>query len=337
MTRQVSILKAGPGITCQDRGRPGYLAYGLSRGGAADILALSEGAALLGQSPDLGAIEMPGMGGDFRASQDMRIALTGAQMTATLDGAPLAWNASHLLGAGQVLSIGPARRGTYGYLTFGGGLAETPVLGSLSSHLAAGLGQGVQPGTVLHIGADHGTEVGMTLPPEPRFGGGEVRVLPSLQTDLFDPAQLQRFEQTEFHRDHRGNRMGLRMVSDGAGFRAEGGLTALSEVIVPGDIQITGDGTPFVLMAECQTTGGYPRIGTVLPCDLPRVAQAMPGDTIRFAFVTREDAYQAETRARAGLRALGAGVRPLLRDPADMPDLLSYQLISGMIAGTEEP
>ncbi len=115
----------------QDLGRPGLLAKGLSRGGAADPLALAEGAALLGQRADFAAIEMTGMGGIFEAEGDsLRIALTGAPMQASIDGEPVAWNASHLLHRGQRLSIGAARKGTYGYLHVGGGIATEPFLGS---------------------------------------------------------------------------------------------------------------------------------------------------------------------------------------------------------------
>jgi len=336
MSRILTIRRAGPGMTVQDRGRAGYLAFGLSRGGAADPIALAEGAALLSQSPDLAALEMAGMGGGFTASADVRIALTGAEMKATLDGAPLMWNASHLMPAGAVLSIGPARNGTYGYLHLGGGVELPPRLGSCATHVSAGLGTFLADGDVLPIGDDSVRGVGQTLPPEPRFGGGTVRVLPSLQTDFFPETVLQRFENTEFHRDHRANRMGVRMNAEGAGFLVDGGLTVLSEIIVPGDIQITGDGAPFVLMSECQTTGGYPRIGTVLPCDLPRVAQAQPGSPLTFRFITQQDGIEAEARAQKTLAGLRSQVRPLVRDPHDIQDLLSYQLISGMIAGTEE-
>ncbi len=336
MTGTVTIRKAGPGLSLQDMGRPSYLVHGVSRGGAADPLALVEGAALLSQSPDAAALEMAGMGGEFTADRDLRIALTGADMRATMDGAPLVWNASHPWPVGAVLSIGAARCGTYGYLHVGGGFDTPKRLGSRSAHLGAGLGTLLGDGETLPVGTDAGKTTGQVLTPDPRFDGGALRVLPSLQTDFFPTYVLERFEATEFHRDIRGNRMGARMNSDGPGFLTDGGLSVLSEVIVPGDIQVTGDGTPFVLLAECQTTGGYPRIGTVLPCDLPKVAQAQPGAALRFHFVTLEQAIEAETRAHDAVKGLRSKVRPLVRDPRDMPDLLSYQLISGAIAGNEE-
>src|SRR6056297_4058110 len=122
MSGSLIVHRAGPSLTLQDLGRPGYLAFGLSRGGAADRLALAEGAALLGQGDDLAALEMAGMGGDFEAAQDLRIALTGAPMRAAIEGNRIAWNASHTLPKGAKLTIGGAEQGSYGYLHIGGGV-----------------------------------------------------------------------------------------------------------------------------------------------------------------------------------------------------------------------
>lgn len=336
MTGTLTVLRAGPGVTVQDGGRPGWLEYGVSRGGAADRLALAEGAALLGQGADLAAVEMAGMGGEFQADSDLRIALTGAPMRASIDGTAVAWNASHLLPAGARLVIGAARSGSYGYLHVGGGIQTPEHLGARSAHLAAGIGAPLKEGDVLETGPDSGRTTGLGLAPDDRFEGGTVRVVASLQTSLFPQAELTRFEQTAFRRGARGNRMGVPMESDGEGFRPDGARTVVSEVIVPGDIQVTGDGTPYVLLAESQTTGGYPRIGTVLPCDLPLLAQAAAGAELHFRFIPLEEAVElerAEAERREGLRSQ---CYPLIRDPRTMANLLSYQLISGVIAGEED-
>lgn len=336
MTRALIVHQAGPGVTVQDLGRPGYLAYGLSRGGAADRLALYEGAALLGQAVDSAALEMAGMGGTFEATEDIRIALTGAPMRASIDGAALAWNASHPLHAGARLTIGPATAGVYGYLHVGGGIATPEILGARSAHLAAGIGAALAAGDTLPVGPDRGRETGLVLDADDRFSGGEVRVVAGYQTGMFPDEEVARFEETRFTRDARGNRMGVRLAPDGDGFASRAGLTVLSEAIVPGDIQVTGDGAPFVLMSECQTTGGYPRIGAVLPCDLPRVAQAAPGTALRLRFVPSDEALAAERRAAEARDGLRRRLTHLTRDPHDIRDLLSYQLISGVIAGNEE-
>lgn len=333
----LKVLKTGPMASVQDLGRPGLLDQGVSRGGAADALALAEGAALLRQDPGLAALEMGGMGGVFEATGPLRIALTGAPMVAMLDGAALAWNASHGLSAGQRLEIGPARRGVYGYLHVGGGIDTVPVLGARSAHLAAGLGRVVAAGDFLPAGEDRGTETGLTLAAQDRFGGGELRIVESFQSALFSPEVRTRFGETEFRRGARANRMGVEMVSDGEGFSAAGQLNILSEIIVPGDVQMTGDGKPFVLLREAQTTGGYPRIGTVLPCDLPRVAQAQAGALLRFRWVSLEGGLDLQEKHDREVRALPGACQPLLRDPGGMSDLLSYQLISGAVSAMADP
>lgn len=335
MNPALIIHRVGPQVTVQDKGRPGLLGQGLSQGGAADPVALAEGAALLRQPASHAALEMAGMGGSFEVTEDTRIALTGAPMGASIDGQALAWNASHLLPAGARLEIGAAQRGIYGYLHLGGGIATDPVLGARAAHLAAGIGGALGAGDRLPLGEDTRTEVGLTLEPEPRLTGGTVRMTRSVQTGLFDAEVLERFQNTAFARDARGNRMGARLEFEGAPFAASGQLSILSEIIVPGDIQMTGDGTPFVLLPECQTTGGYPRIGTVIPADLPKIVQAGPGVTLRFDVIDLAEAVEVHRRHVAALAKLPGATRPLLRDPAQMQDLLSYQLISGVISGHE--
>ena len=140
MSRLLRVLNGGPGLSIQDLGRTGYRGQGLSPAGAMDVTALHEGAALLRQPPASAVLEMAGSGGTFRADQDTRVALTGAVMTAQIDGTALAWNASHLLPAGATLTIGGARAGSYGYLHLGGGIATPLFMGSRSTHLVAGIG-----------------------------------------------------------------------------------------------------------------------------------------------------------------------------------------------------
>ena len=126
----------------------------------------------------------------------------------------------------------------------------------------------------------------------------------------------------------RDSRQGVRMDHDGAPFSTGDQLNQVSDFIAPGDIQMTGDGTPYVLLADCQTMGGYPRIGTVLPVDLPRIAQAELGATIRFEFVTLERAEALWQSDETQLATLKSRMEPRVRDPREMSDLLAYELIS---------
>lgn len=337
MTAHLTVKQAGPAMSLQDQGRPGYRAEGLTPGGAADLVALHEGAALLGQSATHAAIEMAGSGGIFSAETDIRIALTGAEMAANIDGETLTWNASYLLPAGATLTIGGAKNGGYGYLHVGGGFATPEVMRSRASHLACGIGGLIQSGDSFPIGPDKRHEVAMTLTPMNRFGGGKIRIVASMQTDNFAPEVIERFEQTTFRRDARANRMGVRMDFDGEGFATEEQLSIVSEVVVPGDVQVSGDGAPYVLMYECQTTGGYPRICSVLHCDLPRVAQALTGAEVTFEFVEMDEAVALQSRFLAELKSLPSRVTPLVRDPHDIKDLLSYQLVGGAISAAANP
>jgi allophanate hydrolase subunit 2 len=288
----------------------------------------------LGQNTDLAVLEMAGMGGRFEAPKTVQIALTGAPMQASIDGNPLVWNASHTLEHGQQLEIGAATRGTYGYLSVSGGIQSDPFLGSRAAHLTAKVGRIVQAGDVLPTGTHSGAS-GKRLRVDDRFSGGTLRAIASFQTEMFDHETLSRFTETQFRRGARANRMGMQLDSDGEGFAAKGQLNILSEVITPGDIQMTGTGNPFILLPECQTTGGYPRIATVLPCDLPRAAQTPAGGLLRFEIVTLDQAVALHTAFLSDLARLPGRVEDLVRDPHDIPDLLSYQLIGGAVSATD--
>lgn len=337
MSDHLIVRSIGPAAAIQDLGRPGFMSVGLTRGGASDPTALHEGAALLRQAPSSAVLEMAGMGGVFEASTKIRIALTGAVMDASIDGVSVQWNASHSVSAGSILKIGAMRQGNFGYLHVGGGFNTPSYLGTRGCHLSAGLGRLIQAGDQLPIGEDKGKDAGCHLVPEQRLDGGKIRFVRSMQSNKFDDATMTRFTKTEFRRDPRGNRQGIRMDFVGEGFQSGGQLNIVSEVTIAGDIQITGDGTPFVLMHECQTTGGYPRIGTILPCDLNKVAQAPVGSLLRFELLTLEEGSAVQARANAVLSGLRKSVKPLVRDVSSIQDLLSYQLISGAISATDAP
>ncbi|MEL6102442.1 MAG: biotin-dependent carboxyltransferase family protein [Pseudomonadota bacterium] len=333
--RRLIVKQIGPGASLQDLGRPGHLAHGLTRGGAMDSRALFEGAALLGQPANNAAIEFAGIGGIFEAEADTRIALTGASMQAECDGSTLAWHASHTLAAGQLLKIGPAASGIYGYLHVDGGFESDTVLGSRSTHSSAGIGRPIGAGDRLELGQSRDGRSGYRIKAQSRFAGGAIRIVPSVQTGSFPNETLNRFLSTRFVKHRQASRQAARLDFEGAGFSDPQQLSVVSEIIVPGDIQVTGDGTPFVLLAECQTTGGYPRIGTVIPSDLPIIAQAQPGSPLTFELIGISHAAEIERRARKEIADLNNKIELLVRDPADIADLLGYQLVSGVTNGTE--
>jgi allophanate hydrolase len=336
MTARLTVISAGPQVTVQDMGRSGLIGQGLSQGGAADPLAILEAAAILGLARPGPALELAGFGGRFRADTDLRLALTGAPMQAEIDGTALDWTRAHWLRAGQGLTLGGVRAGQYGYLTFAAPLRAEAVMGSPSAHLAAGIGRALAAGDVLEFGPDPDPARPLTaLPVVDRFSGGVLRIAPGPQTGLFDADTRARLAATAFRRAPQANRQGMRLDQDGAGFVAEAAAGLASDFVLPGDVQMTGAGLPYILLAECQTIGGYPRIGTVLPADLPRAAQAGPGAALRFQWVTTAEADRLHRPAAAQLADLRRACRPVIRDPSTIADLLGYQLISGATVGDD--
>jgi allophanate hydrolase len=314
----IEVLVCGPLVTVQDGGRTGFLSQGLARGGAADRRALDEAAALLGG--DGAGIESPGSPLTLRFGVATRVALTGAGMRADLSGRALAWHAAHPVAAGEVLSLRPSGRGVYSYVTPQGGIGTEAVMGSRAAHLIAGIGHALAPGDRLAVGPGGGAARALTPCPD-RFEGGALRLVETPQTRLYPPEEIARFEAATFRRDPRGNRQGVRL--DGPSFTAEGQLSLLSDFVLPGDVQLTGDGVPYILGPECQTTGGYPRIGHVIDADLPRALQAPPGAQIRFRFVEVVEARAA--------RPGPPGTRALTRDAREA-DLAAAQLIGGVVS-----
>ena len=313
-------------MSVQDAGRSGGLGIGVARGGAADRLSYLAGLALLGLPHGCASVEMAGLGGTFRFETRARFALTGAAMRATLDGAPLEGDAAHLAEAGAVLKIGAFASGVYGYLTVAGGLDSAVEFGGRGFHRIAGFGRLLADGDRLDLLPDP-TPGAPPLRLELPKARGPIRVMPGPQTAFFSARVRAEFEATTFVRSQRANRQGVRLDHSGAPFATAGQLNQVSDFITEGDIQMTGDGTPFVLLANCQTIGGYPRIGTVLPADLPRVAQAVAGEVLQFTFVSLDEAEAAWQSDEAILAELRKRCAPRVRDPREMTDLLSYELI----------
>ncbi len=341
MSGRLEVVSAGPCVTVQDRGRPGLQRYGVAEGGALDPYALAEGAALLGNSNDAAALELFGLGGSFRAlERPLRFALSGAVMPAVKvsqdgDRETLAWRSSGVLQPGEILEIGTAAEGLIGYLHLGGGVATEPVLGSRAVHLRAGISGGrLEVGAVLPLGEDSGRGDRLTLSQPGYLAQREIRVVWGPSAALFGEAERQRFLDTSFTVSTRRDRMAARL--EGGAFKAGAQLTGLSAAVSLGDVQVPGDGAPLVLLADRQPTGGYPRIATIITADLPAFAQIPSAAPFRFKLVGREAALTALKAWRAEVKALADLVRPLVRDPRTIPDLLSYNLIDGMVSVEEE-
>jgi biotin-dependent carboxylase-like uncharacterized protein len=254
----ITILRAGPLTTLQDAGRFGMLRYGISASGPMDRGAFAAAGAALPQA-GTAAIEF---------TQGLAFETDGPLLVATPE--------VRELKAGDRVELPPAA-GNYGYVRFEWEMEIAPVLGSRSTNVTVGLGgykgRALKAGDRIVFGAK-----GQPQPaPVVTTGDGPLRIVWGLHADLFDPKLRRRFAEASFRITTSLDRMGVRLEDPAGLFREQRRLSLVSDAIVPGDIQILGDGTPIVLMRDHQPTGGYPRIATIVSADLDRFAQMRPG------------------------------------------------------------
>ncbi len=257
------ISAIGPASSVQDGGRPGAQRYGLAPSGAMDRLALAAANSLVGNAAFAAAIEIGPLRAAFTAREGaVRVALAGAPRNADISGRAVTSDTSVTLADGETLTLGFARGGSFSYLAIEGGIAGEPMFGSLAVNARAGLGspysRTLQAGDELQTAAANGTtEHRIDLPP---LSDGPIGVVMGPQADEFGD--------------------GHNIVTDGT---------------VNGSIQVPGNGQPIVLMSDRNTTGGYPKIATVVTADLGRFAQIPAGRGFRFKAVGVTEA-QAEAR-----------------------------------------
>jgi biotin-dependent carboxylase-like uncharacterized protein len=283
------LTRTGPLTTLQDEGRPGLLRHGISASGPMDGKAFARAAGWLGNAGRTG-IEFTAAGLEFAVEDGpVAVATDGGDFTIAVNGESRTWPARMLLKAGDRVEVRPGRWGNYGYLRLDREAVVPQVLGSTATNLTVGLGG--LGGRALRAGdrIDLGPTLPRALGQHPRareLEEGPIRVIWGLHADLFANVVRERFVSEAFRISSRMDRMGVRLEDRETVFAGLAQLSLVSDAIVPGDIQILGDGTPIVLMRDHQPTGGYPRIATVIAADLDRFAQLRPGADVRFAPVS---------------------------------------------------
>ena len=320
---ELVVAACGPRTSLQDSGRIGARRYGVSNSGAMDRLALGAANALVGNSSGAAAIEFMLLGGRFSVEGGpVRVAVAGAPCSVAVDGHPARHSATILLHPGQILALGPMQAGVFAYLAVAGGFDLPPRLGSLSLHQRAALGgfhgRAFQTGDRIPLILSEPPDApSLALPPVPLDADAPVRVVLGPQDDYFRAHGLSTFAEATYRVTQEADRMGYRLTGERIGHAK--GYNIVSDGIVPGAVQVPGTGQPIVMMADCQTTGGYPKIATVISADLRVLAQRRPGDAIRFAIVGVDEAQRiARERANelAGFpaRAVPAGGLPPLEE-----------------------
>lgn len=329
------IVQAAPGSTIQDGGRFGYLRYGVTAAGPMDPVAFATANLALGCDRRAAAIEV-GLGGiELEAEgSGVMLAICGGSFDIRLGGARLPCSTVARLDPGVRLSIRAGEAGAWTYVAVAGRIDLPEVLGSLSTHARSGLGgldgRSLRAGDVVPVtGAiqPDGTRLRLETPwldPDP----APIRVILGPQDDYFAPEQIQAFLSRDWVVSPRSDRMAYAL--DGEPLTHAKGHDIVSDGIAHGAIQVPGSGLPFILMADRQPTGGYPKIATVISADLGRAAQIRPGQPVRFQAVSMEAAVAVRRRIEETL------ARPVVRTPlirTEFPSeyLLGLNLISGVV------
>jgi biotin-dependent carboxylase-like uncharacterized protein len=330
----ISVLDCGPATSIQDAGRFGLQRYGVGPAGAMDRDALTIANLLVGNDPQEAALEFAGIGGRFRVETGhIRVALYGAGAVLSVEGEAVAEATSITVHAGEQISVGPSRKGMFAMLAFSGGLALEPVLGSRSLHQRSGIGglngRALQAGDTLTLRETEprGDDLMLVDPPVPE--DGPIRVLLGPQDDYFSAEAIAAFFDNTYSVSQQADRMGYRL--SGPAIPHRDGFNIVSDGIVTGSVQIPGSGEPIVLMADRQTTGGYPKIGTIITADLGRFAQNRPGEPVRFKAVSREDAIAAARDRARMLTSLRDQLLPAGALDLSSSRLLGLNLVGGMV------
>jgi len=306
----ITVLAPGLLSTVQDVGRWGSQDRGVPVAGPMDAVSHRTANAAVGNPSDAATLEVTLLGPELRFEQNAVIAVAGADLGATLGSRPLTRNVVYRARAGDVLRFGARRDGARAYLAVAGGITTAPILGSRATHVLSAMGgldgRPIAAGDRIPLSAGP-LSAGAT--PRPRGPQGTyarhvaLRVLPGPQDDFFDPSAFDRLERATFTVSSQSNRMAYRLTG-GTVSRVDDG-EMISDATVFGGIQIPPSGEPILLMADRQTSGGYPQVATVITADLPLAGQLAPGDTLQFRVCTRREALAALLAQEGPLVGLG--------------------------------
>ncbi len=300
----IRILSAGLLTTVQDLGRPGFQRYGMPVGGAMDPWSLRCANRLVGNRDDAAALEVTAKGPELRFESGITFAVTGASFRLTLDGADVPMWTRIRTGAGSILKFGARLRGARAYLACAGGIDVPLVMGSRATHIPSQIG-GVEGralragdrlrcGTARSIDRDRRDWID-ALPPAMRpelIPCPTLRVILGPHGDRFAPEALGVLTSSIYTLSPQSDRMGYRLEGPSLDHLNPDAGTMLTEPTPVGAIQVPPNRRPILLMADCQTTGGYPAIAVLIAADRRMAAQLLPGDHIRFTAIDRQEAVR---------------------------------------------
>ena len=293
--------------TVQDLGRWGRQGSGVPVAGPMDVYSHRLANQIVGNASTAAALEITLIGPELRATADLLCAVAGAEFAVTSGGHPVPPHAAFRVAAGNTVRFGERRRGARATLAVRGGIAVPPVFGSRSTSVLSRMGpfegRPLQAGDVLPVGDERTFDAAAAGAPLalPARGGATLRAIPGPHDGRFTDEAAATFFSSRYTLTPSSNRMGYRL--EGPALSHAAGADILSDATPIGSVQVPASGQPILLMADRQTTGGYPKIATVITADLPVAGQLAPGDWIEFAPCTRAsaiDALRAQERRLTG-------------------------------------
>jgi biotin-dependent carboxylase-like uncharacterized protein len=344
MTPGLKVLAPGLYTTVQDLGRTGYQAIGVPVSGALDSFGLRLANALAGNPQGAAALEILVSGPTLEvAAKSVRVALVGLSAGLEIRGGPprlLPAGRSVILAQGEVFQVVVGRKSGCCYLAVAGGIAVPLVLGSASTYVRAAIGgldgRALRQGDIVPLAIARAPERTELRVPAAlsALADQPIRLVLGPQQEYFTADALATLVEAEFHVSKDSDRMGMRL--DGPRLDHRAGWDIVSDAIATGSIQVPGSGQPIVLLADHQTTGGYPKIATVISADLPAISRCRPGDPVRFVAVEIDEAEELCRQEEHRLAQLIAALEPV-SEPAglDLGSLYDKNLISGVTAGHE--
>ncbi|HCP79228.1 MAG: allophanate hydrolase [Pusillimonas sp.] len=340
MSNGLKVLDAGPYSTIQDMGRMGYQDVGVPVSGALDKTSARIANMLVGNDRHCPVLEMLLQGVAFEVQADsVRVALFGCEGALTIEGArklTVPAGRSVRLVKGDKVKVGALGQSLSAYLAIEGGLDLPAQLGSVSTYVRGGIGgfegRTLKRGDELPLaqsGVDARDEKALREPFD--YGYDEpVRVVLGPQSDYFTESAIKSFFTQPYVVSGQADRMGFRL--EGPTIEHAGGYDLVSDGIVSGAIQVPGSGLPIVLLADAQTTGGYPKIATVISTDISILGRRRPGASVHFKQVSRDEAESIACETEARLAQLESqGIRDFAPDGViDLEALRQENLSSGV-------
>jgi biotin-dependent carboxylase-like uncharacterized protein len=342
MTPALRVITPGLLTTVQDRGRIGYQHLGVAVSGALDPVSLGAANALVGNAAGAGALEIAYVGPTLAVeAESVRLAFAGANATIEILPDEMAERGTRIetmrtvrLRRGQVVRVGSLTDAAVLYIAVEGGLKIAPVLGSVSTYIRGGIGgwhgRALVAGDRLPLCRNRAEERaearirGLDINPPARF-----RAILGPQSDYFSRPAINRLFESQYTVAAGSDRMGMRLL--GPKLDHVRGFDVVSDGIAPGSIQVPGSGQPIVLLADRQTTGGYPKIATVISTDLPALGRVPIGRTIAFEQVNIDVARNLRRQHLDEMNRIGDRIEQLCDASEITARLLDSNLISGVV------